>query len=360
MRSMKALFVAAWLPAACLAPQQPTAPEPAPIAAVVTIDDAEQFCPTTCRFRIDVPGTCDDIVTQVPYVQFFREMPSGEWWHATGPPGGRNGYSASLLFSPAPNEGLTQVRWRFRAGESTSFFGEVADWRVLGYPGTYQVRVQWAIEGAPFRNATAEFEVRPAGDGGAALLAAQTAQDEVWRAYQSFMSRGLVVAEISSFRPPGYQAPSPTALQFLQAVQGLTVGSCDPLLQAGSLPEGLRERLDLFLLKKPWIEANVMSDAVERTQALRRVLSLYMDFGTRPGFAGAFARLQALVLTKSCGTKTEFDAAFASALQDRDLLDLGLSYPEAMQAVGLLVEDEASLPGPAGPRSPLGGILERR
>ncbi len=335
------------------------APDLIPLPVAVTIDDTEQFCPTVCRFRIDVPVCCDDIVTQVPFVQFFRKMPSGEWWHAYGPPGGPLTSVASQLFVPAwpsTSEAPPPVLWRFRAGESTAFFGEVADWRVLGYAGTYQVKVRWAIEGAASGYATAEFEVRPAGDGSAALLAA-SAQSELWRAYQRFMNSELVVAEPMRWRPP-VPPPSPEGLRFLAGLQGLPFEPCNTLLQAGTLPAGLRERIDLFQLRRPFTVANTMPDGDERMSDLKRCAVDYATFGTHPGFAGAFARLQALVLTKSCGTAAEFDAALARALQDRDLLDLGLSFPEAMQAVGLLVEDETF---PQGPQGPLGSrILERR
>jgi len=222
--------------------------------------------------------------------------------------------------------------------------------------------VRWQVEGEAFDYITAEFDVHPAGEGGATLLAAQAGQDEVWRAYTGLMNYEFEVAELPQWRPSGYQTPSPWELQFISALGGLPVGTGHPLLQVGDLPAGVQDRRDLFLLRKPWVEASTMVDGEERTIALRRVLDRYTDLGKRAGFAGAFARLQSLVLMKSIGTAAEFDAALTRAMRDRDLLDLGLSYPEAMQAVGLLVEDEPSLPGPSGPvsSSSYGRILERR
>lgn len=132
--------------------------------------------------------------------------------------------------------------------------------------------------------------------------------------------------------------------------------ACSTLRQAGTPHTALHERVDLSLTQHLRLLANTKPDGAERAEELGRTPADYAMFGKRPGFAGAFARLRALELTKTDGSADELEAAFA-AHRDRDLLDLGLSFPEAMAALGLLVESDAGVQGPRS--SSLSHPLER-
>lgn len=317
-----------------LAPQEPdAAAPPVEVVATVTVDDTEQFCPTTWRLRIEVPAG-GDVVSTEPFVQVQRRTADGAW---ESPPEMDDARSRPPMGwddgggSPRP-----PVWWRLRAGASETYVGEVRDWRVLGNPGIYRVRVLWGVRGDIKASSFAsdQFEVRPAGVDGAALVAAKQAHSQLWAAYEQFCncSYRIVVPPPYRLQQPGYPRAGDPAVA---ALVGLRFQPFTTLLAAETLPAAVRARAEVFLLCRSYDAANALPDGEERTQGLRRCIADYTAAAARTGHVGALARLQLLVLMKAYGSATEFEAAVVGARQDSDLLGLGLWFPEAMLAVGL-------------------------
>ena len=313
---------------------QAPAPSPAAARATLEVADTDRFCPTTWRLRIAVPRDHEAIRVPVPLVSFERKDANGEWTSATKPPRGTTDPDPvpwSVFDDSSSCGGVATEPWQLAPGATMSIAGEVADFHVIAYPGSYRARSVVTFGSATQEIVSAEFTVGAKGACGDELAKAQTEQTPLWTAYKQLMHGRLLIK-----MPPATRIGEPTR-EGAAAISALFEQWSAPwnvLGRAPTLPAAVRDRVDAVRLG-PMHTIAWNRPAADRPAALTRLLADCKSLGAKPGFTGAFARLQLLVFLRAHGTPAEFEAALAAARSDGELLEVARGFPTAMRDIGL-------------------------
>jgi hypothetical protein len=309
------------------------------------VADTDRFSPTYWRLRASRPVGGQDSLASEGYIRFF---------HVGGIRDGREveGELADSMGRAGPGIagvvtcGEPKKMWRCEAGASVEFMGEVADWRVLGYPGRYR-----AVVG----DASAEFEVRPGGPQEGALLAAMQLRNAVWVAYIDFLNGKIPASALEPIAVPalpirvsGTAAARDFALQLLDQPShpAVVLGAC------AQLPSGLQQRLALMRALGEYRATLAGPGGAEQTDRLASLRSAIEAFGSSGGYIGAFSRFQVLLFSARHDPAASFAGRVQAARQDSDVCGVGRMFGDSALRIGLVDEERFSgwVGGPLPPR----------
>lgn len=334
--------------------QQPTenpSSTPEPATAAIEVADTEQFCPVTWRLLVTVPDGREATTVQTNVARIERKEADGTWrsqWCVVRANGKPDEGAYPTAFTPGSEElggpcGDVKPSFLFKIPSrgSLAFLGQITHWNVIGYAGTYRIVVDCHLPARRLDVVSPEFRILAAGVQGAELTKAQLEESETWKAFTNHFAReGFFSDHLTLDVPP-----------CVQQVPGSAAGNSfhtmlldNPLLSGNALrrvnvPDGLRQRLDLWRLVVDHSMAWSKSAGVERDAAMARVIGDCAVLGRTPGFVGAFARLQGLAYVRAHGTKAEFDVQLAAAKQDRELLEAARFRVAKAMELGLFADE---------------------
>lgn len=324
---MLTAFVSLVLPAL---PAQQAALEAAPPQGEATVTAAARFEPLFWTLRCDIGPGRDELVSHRPWAQVERKDAGGEFVRVEF-----RALSFENRFVPV----------RAAASQQFSWSAELTDPRVVAVPGSYRLRVQWAVAGdravrlTPWR----EFVIAAA-PAELPLAVAAAAQNETWKAYEACMTAPLRFPVLGMPRlplPEGGEG-SRALLRVLESEQRAAV---ERLRLVPELPAGVRARLDVLDVVRETRLAVAPGDAALRRAHWTMVDALAGAATKRPPprFYGELAALAQL------GAWHELDlhADVRSAWWSEERIAVAIGVPELQS---LLQRPPSSATGaPTGP-----------
>jgi len=172
----------------------------------------------------------------------------------------------------------------------------------------------------------------------------------LWSAYREFMSRQFSVSEnlgVGGAAVPGIAASA--TKRFFDAFVSSAFQPKNTLSGASALPASLQNRIELMTTMEASGSAFLAPPGPGRDSSVAEAISMWQTAGTRPGWWGAVARLQALILVKR-HQPAAYPSLLASLSQDELVMDVARSQVSAGLAAGLDLGEAVYIPGPHGVR----------
>jgi len=221
------------------------------VSGELAIAAANEFEPTTWTWTVDVPAGTNWKLATPPFYQVQRKQ-GGAWRMVEGPPG-RNDLPPRGLQADYGEQGRMWHPLPMAAGGRFEWSGELADWRVVAYPGVYRMRVRWSIAGERGFRFTdwSEFVVQQRAC--RSLQEAREQEGKVWKAFTNFMDAPLRTDVLGHI-----VLKVPRTGEGVRVLQSLHQSVHQPTVMLGALqdaPAGLKERLAIVRIQQLLREA---------------------------------------------------------------------------------------------------------
>lgn len=310
----------------------------APIStATLTVENGERLVGPEWHLNIAWAGERPFKVGHQPELCYFVRNQAGEWEDLRVSFAG-SAFSLYPMHSPASGT----WHWVVDPGESIDFTGEVADWRVLGFPGTYKAKLTLPGIGDVWSDA---FSIASSGDAGNDPTAPIVGDTEQSDAFKEVMRYRL----IPSCGLP--EADRRLRAQILRELAGRFSGDTTPrmsfhalarqrdkLSQAADLPTALRDRIELSRLLEvgrgltfqPSEDLAVVAQAAEWASRIAAM-------GSKSGHVGRVARYQWLVYAKEAGLPG-CEGQLAAARLDPMMRGIAASYLEGSERLAIFAD----------------------
>lgn len=334
-----ARFVVAQSPSTPPAPAPQPVPNEASVAPVLVIANGKQFEPPEWHLSWTWTGEGDAKVFH-PFIRYHMRSDAGEW-KSVDELYPRASFRGSHHDSNGSCSG--DPYWRVGSGSPIDFVGDVADWRVVGYPGIYKAEAHLRGFGNVWSN---EFSITGADSSGQDLLAAQAAtRSKLWIAFQESMSCVLspgyglsearhqfhesLMASLPQAKPRGLFEESPLFLLGMRP-------PWEELRAADVLPASLRDRIELLRLLGVGGRVRYQAPAgsvaaAEAADWASRIAAL----AHKPGHVGRVARYQWLLYAKQANLGG-CDLQFAAAADDPIMRGVAASCVVGVDEIGVL------------------------
>lgn len=310
-------------------------PDGGAAAATLRVENGLRLEPPEWHLSIAWSGG-SPLKTGQPHLQYFARNQAGEWQHVSAVFAG-----SDFSLYPSNRESMVSGMWCWVVdpGESIEFVGELADWRVIGFPGTYKALVRlpglgdiWSEEFSIARSGSVEHEL-------AGPLVGNAEESD---ALKSFMRHRLIPV---SGLPESLRLLRVNVLGSDHAVSAddetarllFVPGEWErrKLRSASGLPMAMHDRIELWRLlvvgRGMTFEASedprVVSQAAEWASKLAAM-------GTKPGHVGRVARYQWLVYAKQANVPG-CDDLLAAARLDPMMRGVAASYMEGAVELGM-------------------------